>query len=90
MPSSSYKLVVTLFLTEGFDLTARAILDTGSRPTLISRLLLPDDTQLQPLWEWASMIDDVNRGWLPIAASVCPGVARGGQTSYISLELSTI
>jgi len=45
MPSSSYKLVVRLFLTEGFDLTTRAILDTGSGPTLISRQLLPDDTQ---------------------------------------------
>jgi len=55
MPSSSYKLVVRLFLTERFDLTTRAILDTGSGPTLISRQLLPDDTQLQPLGEWASM-----------------------------------
>jgi len=44
MPFSSYKLVVRLFLTEGFDLTTRAILDTGSGPTLISRQLLPDDT----------------------------------------------
>jgi len=62
MPSSSYKLVVRLFLTECFDLTTRAILDTGSSPTLISRQLLPDDTQLQPLGELASMFHDVNGG----------------------------
>jgi len=84
MPSSSYKLVVRLFLTEVFDLTTRAILDTGSGPTLISRRLLPDDTQLQPLGEWASMFHDVNGGSLPIVGSVCLGVALGGQTSYIS------
>jgi len=45
MPSSSYKLVFRIFLTEGLDLTTRAILDTGSCPTLISRQILPDDTQ---------------------------------------------
>jgi len=84
MPSSSYKLVVRLFLTEGFDLTTRAILDKGSGPTLISWQLVPDDTQLQPLGEWASMFHDVNGGWLPIVGSVCLGVALGGQTSYIS------
>jgi len=84
MPSSSYKLVVRLFLTEGFDLTTRAILDTESGPTLISRQLLTDDTQLQPLGEWASMFHDVNGGWIPIVGSVCLGVALGGQTSYIS------
>jgi len=44
MPSSSYKLAVRLFLTASFDLTTRAILDTGSGPPLISRQLLPDDT----------------------------------------------
>jgi len=84
MPSSSYKLVVRLFLTEGFDRTTRAILDRGSGPTLISRQLLPDDTHLQPLGEWASMCHDVNGGWLPIVRAVCLGVALGGQTSYIS------
>jgi len=84
MPSSSYKLVVRLFLTEGFDLTTRAILDTGSGPTLISRQLLPDDTPLQPLGEWASMFHDVNGAWLPIVGSACLGVALGGQTSYNS------
>jgi len=84
MPSSSYKLVVRLFLTEVFDLTTRAILETGSGPTLISRQLLPDDTQLQPLGEWASMFHDVNGGSLPIVGSACLGVALGGQTSYIS------
>jgi len=84
MPSSSYKLVVRVFLTEGFDRTTRAILDTGSSPTLISRQLLTDDTQLQPLGEWALMFHDVNGGWLPIVGSVCLGVALGGQTSYIS------
>jgi len=83
MPSSSYKLVARLFLKEGFDLTTRAILDTGSDPTLISRQLLPDYTQLQPLGELASMFHDVNGGWLPIVGSVCLGVALGGQTSYI-------
>jgi len=46
MPSPSYKLVVRLFLTEGFDLTTPAILDTWSGPTLISRQLLLDDTPL--------------------------------------------
>jgi len=86
MPSSSYKLVVVvrLFLTEDFDLTTRAILDTGRGPTLIRRQLLPDDTQLQPLGEWASMFHDFNGGWLPIVGSVCRGVALGGPTSYIS------
>ena len=84
MPSSSYKLAVGLFLTEGFDLTTRAILDTGSGPTLISRLLLPDDTELKPLGQWASMFHDVNGGWLPIVGSVCLGVALRGQTSYVS------
>jgi len=84
MPSYSNKLVVRLFPTEGFDLTTRAILDTRSDPTLISRGLLPDDTQLQPLGELASMFHDVNGGWLPIVGSVCLGVALGGQTSYIS------
>jgi len=84
MPSSSYKLVVRLFLTEGFDLTTRAILDTGRGPTQISQQFLPDDTQLQSLGEWASMFHDVNGGWLPVVGSVCLGVALGGQTSYIS------
>jgi len=71
MPSSSYKIVFRLFLTEGFDLTTRAILDTRSGPTLISRQILPDDMQLQPLGEWASMFHDVNGGWLPIVETVC-------------------
>jgi len=62
MPSPSYKLVFRLFLTEGFDLSTRAILDTGSGPKLISRQLLPDDTQLQPLEELASMLHDANGG----------------------------
>jgi len=62
MPSLSYKLVVRLFLTEGSELTTRVILDTGSGPTLISRQLLPDETPLQPLGEWASMFRDVNGG----------------------------
>jgi len=82
MPSSSYKLAVRLFPTECLDLTTRSILDTGSGPTLISRQLLPDDTQLQPLGEWPSMFHDVNGGWLHIVGSVCRGVALGGQTSY--------
>jgi len=83
MPSSSYKLVFRIFLTKGFNLTTRDILDTRSGPTLISRQLLPDDTQLQPLGEWASMFHDVNGGWLPIVSSVCLGVALGGQISYV-------
>jgi len=78
MPSSSYTLVVRLFLTECLDLSTRAILDTGSGPTLISRQLLPEDTQLQPLGEWASMFHDVNGGWLPIVGSVCLCAALGG------------
>jgi len=82
MHSSSYNPVLRLFLTEVFDLTTRAILDTGSGPTLISRQLLPDDTQLQPLGEWASMLHDVNGGWLPNVGSVCLGAALGDQTSY--------
>jgi len=57
---------------------------SGSGPTLISRQLLPDDTQLQPLGECASMFHDVNGGWLPIVGSGCLGVALGGQTSCIS------
>ena len=85
MPSSSCKLIVRLFLKEGFDLTTRAILDTGSGPTLISRQLLPDDTQLQPLGELASMFHDVTGGWRPIVGSVCLRVALGVQTSYISI-----
>jgi len=84
MPSFSYMQVVRLFLTKGFDLTTRAILNTGSGPTLIIRQLLPDDTHLKPLGELASMFHYVNGGWLPIVGSVCLGVALGGQTSYIS------
>ena len=77
MPSSSYKLVVRLFLTECFDLTTRAILDTGSGPTLISRQLLPDDTPLQPLGEWASMFHDVNGG--AGCPRGCPSHRGGGR-----------
>ena len=84
MPSSSYQLAVRLFLTAGFDLTTRAILDTGSGPTLIDRRLLPVDTPLQPLGDLAKMFHDVNGGWLPIVGAVCLGVTLGGQTSYIS------
>jgi len=51
---------------------------------LISRQILPDNTKLKPLGEWASMFHDVNGGWLPIVGSVCLGVALGGQTSYIA------
>ena len=83
MPSSSYRLVFRLFLTEGFDLTTRAILDAGSGPTLISRQLLQEDTPLHPLSQLASKFHDVHGGWLPIVGSVCLGVALGGQTSYI-------
>ena len=83
LPSSSYKLVVRLFLKEGLDLMSRAKLDTRIGPTLISRHLLPDDTELHPLGEVASMIHDVSEGWLPIESSVCLGMALGGQTSYI-------
>jgi len=32
------------------------------------------------------MFHDVNGGWLPIVGSVCPGVALGGETSYVSFE----
>jgi len=83
IPSSSYKLVVRFFLKEGFDLSTRAILDTESGATLKRRQLPPDDTQLQPLGELASMFHDVNGGWLPIVGSVCLGAALRGQTSYI-------
>jgi len=83
MPSSSYEIVVRVLRTEGFDLTTRAILDAGSGPTLISRQFLPDDTQLQPLGQRASMYHDFNGGWLPIVGSVFLSVALGGQTSYI-------
>jgi len=51
MPSSSYKLVDRFVLTEAFDRTTRAVMDTESAPTLVGRQLLPDDTQLQPLGE---------------------------------------
>jgi len=87
MPSSIDKLVFRIFLTDVFDLTTRAILDTWSGPTLISQQLLPDDTQLQPLGELASMFHVFNGGWLPNVGSVCLGVALGGQTSYISFEV---
>ena len=85
LPSSSYKHVVRLFLTEGFHLTTRAILDTGSGPTLISRQLLPDDTQLQPPGEWASVFHDVNLSWPPLVGSVCLSVALRGPNSYLSV-----
>ena len=78
MPSSSYQLAVRLFLTAGFDLTTRAILDTGSGPTLIDRRLLPVDTPLQPLDDLAKMFHDVNGGWLPIVGAVCLGVTPWG------------
>jgi len=84
MPSSSYQLAVRLFLTAGFDLTTRAILDTGSGPTLIDRRLLPVDTHLQPLSGLAKMFHEVNGGWIPIAGAVCFAVTLGGRTSYIS------
>jgi len=84
MPSSSYQLAVLFFLTAEFDLTTRAILDTGSGPTLIDRRLLPVDTPLQPLGDLAKMFHDVSGGWLPIVGAVCLGVTFGGQTSYIS------
>jgi len=71
MPSSSYRPAVRLFLTEGFDLTTRAILDKGSGPTLLSRQFLSDHTQIQPLGEQASMLHDVNGGWLPIVGPEC-------------------
>ena len=83
LPSSCYKLVVRLLLKEGVDLTSQAILDTRIGPTLISRHLLPDATELHPLGEVASMFHDVNEGWLPIVGSVFLGMALGGQTSYI-------
>jgi len=86
MPSSSYKLVVKVFLTEGFDLNTRAILDAGSGPTLKSRQLLPDDTQLQPPGEWAPMFHDVNRGCLPSVGSVCLGVACDSITARQASE----
>jgi len=60
--SGSYKLVVMIFLTEGFVHTTRAILNTGSGYTLMSRQLLPDDTQLLPLGALASMFHDANGG----------------------------
>jgi len=84
MPSSSSQLAVRLFLTAGFDLTTRAILDTGSGPTLIDRRLLPVDTLLQPLGGLAKMFHDVNEGWLPIVKDVYLGVTLAGQTSYFS------
>jgi len=64
-------------------MTTRAFLETRNGSTLIGRQLMPDDTQLQPLGEWASMFHDANGGWLPVVGSVCLGVALGGQTSYI-------
>jgi len=87
MPSSSCKLVVRQFVTEGFDRSSRAILNTGIGPTLIILQVLPYDTQLQPLGELASMFHDVNGGWLAIVGSVCLGVALAGQTSYNSLRV---
>jgi len=51
-----------IFLTEGFVHTTRAILNTGSGYTLMSRQLLPDDTQLLPLGALASMFHDANGG----------------------------
>jgi len=89
MPSSSYQLAVRLFLTAGFELTTRAISDTGSGPTLIDRRLLPDNTPLQPLGDLAKMFHDVNGGWLPFVGSVCLGVTLGGQTSYTSFGVVT-
>ena len=71
MPSSSYWPAVRLFLTEGFELNTRAILDKGSCPTLLSRQFLSDHTQIQPLGEEASMLHDVNGGCLSIVGPVC-------------------
>jgi len=87
MPSSVYQLSVRFFLTEGFYLTTRAILDTGSGPTLIYRRLLPADTPLQPLGDVAKMFHDVNGDWLLIVVAVCLGVTLGGQTNSISCEV---
>jgi len=90
MPSSSYKLVVRIFLTEGFDLTTRAILDTGSGPTMISRQLLPDDTQLQPLREWASTFHDVMGAGSPLWVQYVLVWPLGSRPPTSPLELSTI
>jgi len=84
MRSSCFELAVWLFLTAGFDITTRAILDTGSGQTLIDRRLLPVETPLRPLGDLAKMLHDVNGGWLPIVGAVFLGVTLGGQTSYIS------
>ena len=89
LPSSRYQLAVRLFLKAGFDLTTRAILDTGSGPTLIYRRYLPDNTPLQPLGDLAKVSHDVNGGWLPIVGSVCLCVTLGGQISYISFGVVT-
>jgi len=63
--------------------TTRAALDTGSGQTLIRGQLLPRDTPLACLEDLARMSCDVNRGWLPIIASVHLGVTLCGQTTYL-------
>jgi len=87
MPLSSYKLVFRLILTEGLNLSTRAILGTWSGPTLKIRQLLPDDTQIQPLDELISVFHDVNGGRLPIVGSVYLGMTRWGQSSHVSFGL---
>lgn len=47
-PPTSYQLALLLFLTKGYELRTRAILDTGSGPSLVRKLIFPQGFPLEP------------------------------------------
>lgn len=84
-PPTAYQLAVRLFITKGYEWATRAILDTGSGPSLVRKQALPRGFPMEPLGDLETLrFYDVNGGWLPIVGSVTLGVCVGKQISYIS------
>lgn len=85
MLSSSYQLVVRLFLGHGSCYATRSILDAGSGPTVIRKQILLRGLNFQHLGGLErTQYYDLNGGWLSLVGSVTLGTLVGDQVSHTS------
>jgi len=82
--ASNYQVAALLSATTGYEFATRAILDTGSGPTLIRADLLPKGLTLSPPGVLANgLFRDVNRGLLHIIGCVTLWVQLGDQRTPV-------
>lgn len=85
LTGSNYKVAARLWLSTGYELASRAVVDTGSGVSLIRRELLPKGTVLKPVDKDAESMYDVNGGILPIVGELCMHARIGSHLAEVNL-----